>query len=242
MTEFQNKLIRVADLNEATRGLINEEKAAVFESFSTHMLKVNEELNLTAIRDTDGVILKHIVDSCAIVCEIPKGARVVDIGCGGGFPTFPIAILREDVSVLGVDSVTKKVEYVKNTATLLGISGISVSNRRAEELGRDAEYREKFHIACARAVGRLNLLCELCLPLVKKGGAFIAMKSRTTSEELDEAKNAITLLGGECERVINYTLTDGKESLDRTMVIIRKQTNTPQKYPRNNSQISKKPL
>jgi 16S rRNA (guanine527-N7)-methyltransferase len=242
MTEFQNKLIRVADLNEATRGLINEEKAALFERFSTHMLKVNEELNLTAIRDTDGVILKHIVDSCAIVPLLPDGARIVDIGCGGGFPTFPISILRDDVSVLGVDSVTKKVEYVKNTATLLDISSISVSNRRAEELGKDTSYREAFDIACARAVGRLNLLCELCLPLVKVGGAFIAMKSRTTVEELEEAKNAISLLGGECENVVNYTLTDGAESLDRTMIIIRKQTRTPQKYPRNNSQISKKPL
>lgn len=242
MTEFQNKLIRVADLNEATRGIINEEKAALFERFSTHMLKVNEELNLTAIRDTDGVILKHIVDSCAIVPLLPEGARIVDIGCGGGFPTFPISILRDDVSVLGVDSVTKKVEYVKNTATLLDISSISVSNRRAEELGKDAEYREKFDIACARAVGRLNLLCELCIPLVKKGGAFIAMKSRTTAEELEESKNAISLLGAECENVINYTLTNGVESLERTMVIIRKQTHTPQKYPRNNSQISKKPL
>ncbi len=242
MTEFQNKLIRVADLNEATRGLINEEKAALFERFSTHMLKVNEELNLTAIRDTDGVILKHIVDSCAIVPLLPDGARIVDIGCGGGFPTFPISILRDDVSVLGVDSVTKKVEYVKNTATLLDISSISVSNRRAEELGKDINYREAFDIACARAVGRLNLLCELCLPLVKVGGAFIAMKSRTTVEELEEAKNAISLLGGECENVVNYTLTDGAESLDRTMIIIRKQTRTPQKYPRNNSQISKKPL
>ncbi len=242
MTEFQNKLIRVADLNKVTQGLINEEKASLFESFSTHMLKINEELNLTAIRDTDGVILKHIVDSCAIVPEIPRGAKVVDIGCGGGFPTFPISILREDVSVLAVDSVTKKVEYVKNTATQFGISSISVSNRRAEELGKDVKYRESFDIACARAVGRLNLLCELCLPLVKKGGAFIAMKSRTTDEELDEAKNAISILGGECERVINYTLTDGNESLERTMIIIRKQTHTPQKYPRNNSQISKKPL
>jgi 16S rRNA (guanine527-N7)-methyltransferase len=173
---------------------------------------------------------------------LDKGAKVADIGCGGGFPTFPISILRPDITVLGVDSVTKKVEYVKNTATLLGIPTISVSNRRAEELGKDAEYREKFDIACARAVGRLNLLCELCLPLVKVGGAFIAMKSRTTVEELEEAKNAISLLGGECENVVNYTLTDGAESLDRTMIIIRKQTRTPQKYPRNNSQISKKPL
>ena len=242
MTDFQNRLIAVADLNDATKSLINGEQASVIEDFCSHMLKINEELNLTAIKDTEGVILKHIVDSAAIVPFIPENARVADIGCGGGFPTFPLSILRGDVSVFAVDSVTKKVDYVKRTAELFGLDGISVSNRRAEELGRDKEYREVFDIACARAVGKLNLLCELCLPLVKVGGAFIAMKSKTTDEELKEAENAISLLGGKCERVVNYTLTNGAENLERTIVVIRKQTLTPVKYPRNNSQISKKPL
>jgi len=242
LTEFQKRLIYVADLNEATKDLINEERASVMESFSSHMLKVNEELNLTAIKDTEGVILKHIVDSSAIVPFIPYGARVADIGCGGGFPTFPLSILRDDVSVLAVDSVTKKVEYVKKTATLFGLPKIETSNRRAEELGRDIKYREGFDVACARAVGKLNLLCELCIPLCKVGGVFIAMKSKTTTDELKEAENAISILGAKCERVMNYTLTNGIESLDRTIIIIRKQTHTPEKYPRNNSQISKKPL
>jgi len=242
MTDFQKRLIDVADMNEATKGLINEENATRLETFSRHMLKINEELNLTAICDDEGVILKHLVDSSAIVPYIKEGAKVADIGCGGGFPTFPISILRPDITVLGVDSVTKKVEYVKNTATLLHIPGISVSNRRAEELGKDKSYREQFDVVCARAVGKLNLLCELCIPLCKVGGTFIAMKSRTTKEELVEAENAISLLGATCERIIDYTLTNGEESLERTIVIIKKQTRTPDKYPRNNSQISKKPL
>ncbi|MBQ9743697.1 MAG: 16S rRNA (guanine(527)-N(7))-methyltransferase RsmG [Clostridia bacterium] len=242
MTEFSKKLISVAELNEATRGLINEESANKFMEFTSHMLKVNEVMNLTAIRDIDGVILKHIVDSCAIVPYIKENAKIADIGCGGGFPTFPIAILRGDVSILAVDSVTKKVDYVKSTKELFHLDKISVSNRRAEDLGKDKAYRESFDTVCARAVGRLNLLCELCIPLVRPGGVFIAMKSKTTDNELEEAKNAIELLGGFCERVINYTLTDGNETLERTMIIIRKQTLTPTKYPRNNSQISKKPL
>ena len=242
MTDFQKRLIEVADLNEATKNLINKEQASVIEEFCAHMLKVNEELNLTAIKDSEGIILKHIVDSAAIVPFIPDGAKCADIGCGGGFPTFPLSFLRGDVSVLAVDSVTKKVEYVKRTAELFHLDKITVSNRRAEDLGKDSKYREAFDIASARAVGKLNLLCELCLPLVKVGGAFIAMKSKTPGEELSEAENAISLLGGKCERVINYTLTNGLESLERTIVIIRKQTLTPLKYPRNNSQISKKPL
>ena len=242
LTEFCKRLIEVSSLNEATKNLINEKRASVLEDFCFHMLKVNEELNLTAIKDTEGVILKHIVDSAAIVPFIPEGAKCADIGCGGGFPTFPLSILREDVSVFAVDSVTKKVDYVKKTAELFHLDKITVSNRRAEELGKDKSYREAFDIACARAVGKLNLLCELCLPLVKVGGAFIAMKSKTTDDELKEAENAISLLGGKCESVVNYTLTNGIESLERTIVIIRNQTHSPTKYPRNNSQISKKPL
>ncbi len=242
MTDFQKKLIRVAELNEATRGLISEDSASELEAFSRHLLKVNETLNLTAIRDEDGFILKHLVDSLAILPYIKDCTSLADIGCGGGFPTFPVAFLKKDMSILSVDSVGKKVEHVKNTASLFDLSHISVSSRRAEELGRDKEYREKFHTVTARAVGRLNLLCELCLPLVRKGGCFIAMKSRTAEEELLEAENAISLLGGRIKDVINYTLTDGNEALDRTLVIIEKQTLTPQKYPRNNSQISKKPL
>ena len=242
MTDFQNKLISVANMNEATKGLIDEDSAARLEDFTKHLLEVNKTLNLTAIRDEDGFILKHLVDSVAILPYIKDGASIADIGCGGGFPTFPIAFLKKDISILSVDSVGKKVEHVKNTATLFGISNISVSSRRAEELGRDPVYRESIDICCARAVGRLNLLCELCLPLVKVGGSFIAMKSKTTSEELAEADKAISLLGGCLKSVINYTLTDGNEVLERTLVIIEKQTRTPEKYPRNNSQISKKPL
>ena len=173
---------------------------------------------------------------------ISEGARVCDIGCGGGFPSLVIAILRGDVSVLGVDSVAKKVKYVEETASLLGLDNITVSSRRAEELGQDKSFRESFDTVTARAVARLNTLCELCLPLVKVGGYFIAMKSQSTGEEIDEAKAGIELLGGKIEDVYTYTLTDGAETVERTIVKIKKVKSTPPKYPRNNSQISKKPL
>ncbi len=240
--DFKEKLLEVAERNEATRGIITEEKAVILEKLTSHMLKVNEHLNLTAIKDEDGVILKHLVDSSACVPYIDKGARICDIGCGGGFPSLVIAILREDVSVLGVDSVSKKVKYVEDTATLLGLTNVSVSNRRAEELGQDLEVRESFDIVTARAVARLNTLCELCLPLVKVGGSFISMKSQTTNEELDEAMHAIELLGGVVEEVKSYTLSNGSEELERTIIKIKKASPTPKIYPRNNSQISKKPL
>ncbi|MBO5091217.1 MAG: 16S rRNA (guanine(527)-N(7))-methyltransferase RsmG [Clostridia bacterium] len=240
--DFKEKLLEVANRNDLARGIITQEKAVVLEKLTSHMLKVNENLNLTAIKDEDGVILKHLVDSSACVPFISEGARVCDIGCGGGFPSLVIAILRGDVSVLGVDSVAKKVKYVEETASLLGLDNITVSSRRAEELGQDKSFRESFDTVTARAVARLNTLCELCLPLVKIGGYFIAMKSQSTGKELDEAKAGIELLGGKIEDVYTYTLTGGDETVERTIVKIKKVKSTPPKYPRNNSQISKKPL
>lgn len=242
MSNFTSKLISVAEKNEATKGIITEEKAQLLEKLSSHMLTVNEHLNLTAIKDEDGVILKHLVDSSACVPYIKPNAKLCDIGCGGGFPSLVIAILRGDVSVLGVDSVAKKVKYVEGTAELLGLDNVSVSSRRAEELGKDADYREKFDVVSARAVARLNVLCELCLPLLKIGGCFISMKSQTASEELDESRGAIEKLGGALDTVKTYTLTDGGEVLERVIIIIKKVKSTPSLYPRNNSQISKKPL
>ncbi len=242
MSAFTDKLLRVSRANEATKNLINEASAQSLEALFHHMIEVNEHLNLTAITDEDGVILKHFVDSVAISPYIPEGARIVDVGCGGGFPCLPLALLRPDAQILGLDSVTKKVNYVRDTASLLGLSNVDASNARAEVLGQDKTFRESFDVACARGVGRLNLICELCLPLVKVGGCFIAMKALSAPEELDEAQNAIKILGGELEHVVDYTLSDGVEELSRTIIIIRKATHTPPKYPRNNSQIAKRRL
>ena len=242
MTDFQNKLISVANQNEATKNLISEQSAATLEKLTANMLEVNKSLNLTAIKDEDGVILKHLVDSSACVPYIKEGATLCDIGCGGGFPTLVIGVLRGDVSVLGVDSVTKKVNYVADSARLLGLSNVSVSNARAEEMGQSDKHRQSFDVVTARAVGRLNLICELCLPLVKVGGCFLAMKSLSTNEELDEAKKAIELLGGKLDTVKEYSLTNGVETVERTIIIIKKVKDTPRQYPRNNSQIAKKPL
>ena len=241
MGDFTSKLICVADKNGATKGLINQESASVFEKLTSHMLEVNKSLNLTAIKDEDGVILKHLVDSSACVPYIKENASVCDIGCGGGFPSLVIAVLRRDVSVFAVDSVSKKVKYVADTAALLGLDNVSVSNERAEVIGQ-GEKRESFDVVTARAVARLNVLCELCLPLLKVGGTFISMKSQTTSEEINEAREAIKKLGGEIKEVCEYSLTDGKETVERTLILIEKIKNTPSQYPRNNSQIAKKPL
>lgn len=242
MKKLHERLLDVANMNEKTQYLLSRNDALFFEELTKYILEVNKTLNLTAIRDEDGFILKHIVDSLALVPYINQFDKVCDIGCGGGFPSLILARMCKDVSVLSVDSVRKKIYYLASAAIKLRIEGMHPMCARAEEMGQDPKYRQSFDVATARAVGRLNLICELCLPLVKVGGRFLAMKSQTTSEELEEARRAITLLGGELERVDEYTLTDGNEILERTVVVIKKVKDTPPMYPRNNSQISKKPL
>lgn len=241
MTEFQKRLYEVAEQNSATSGILRHEHLKTLEDLKLRMQKVNKELNLTAITDDEGIILKHFVDSMAIYPYIKDAKSLIDVGCGGGFPSLVIGILAPHVSVFSVDSVTKKVNYVKESAKMLKIN-LDGSNRRAEELGQDNAFREKFDIACARAVGRLNLICELCLPLVRVGGYFIAMKSVDTDKELIEAERAIELLGGKVSEVKKYKLTNGNEEIERSVILVKKISQTPEKYPRNNSQISKRPL
>ncbi|MGM9665475.1 MAG: 16S rRNA (guanine(527)-N(7))-methyltransferase RsmG [Eubacteriales bacterium] len=242
MTDFVSKLLKTADKNEATKGIIDTPHAEILEKLATRLVEENSISNLTAVSDEDGIILKHFCDSASVVPFISDGASVCDVGCGGGFPSLVIAVLRGDVSVLAVDSVKKKVDCVKRMAENIGLKNIAVASLRAEEMGKDPSYREKFDVVTSRAVGKLNLISELCLPLVKVGGVFIAMKSLGAKEELENAKNAIELLGGRVKDEISYSLTDGKETISRTLIIIEKIRPTDKKYPRNNSQISKKPL
>ncbi|MBO5287463.1 MAG: 16S rRNA (guanine(527)-N(7))-methyltransferase RsmG [Clostridia bacterium] len=242
MTEFQEKLLNVANMNEKTNMLLSKKDAVYFERLTRYILEANKTHNLTAIKDDDGFILKHIVDSLALVPYINDFDSICDIGCGGGFPSLILDRMCRDVSITPVDSVGKKVLSLITACYDLGITQMRPMCARAEEMGQKKEYRETFDTVTARAVGRLNLICELCLPLVKVGGRFLAMKAQSTDEELKEAQNAISLLGGQVEAVDKYTLTDGKEMLERSIIVIRKVRSTPAPYPRNNSQISKKPL
>ena len=216
-----------------------------FTNYKEAFLEENSKHNLISKNDEKFLYEKHIYDSLGIKLFFRKynitKANILDIGCGGGFPSLVIAILRPDVSVFSVDSVSKKVAYVESTAQKFGLTNEKTSNERAESLGQGNK-RESFDVVTARAVGRLNLISELCIPLVSVGGVFLAMKSLSTDEELEEAQKAIALLGGKVENVFTYTLTDDNEEIERSIVVIRKIKNTPPKYPRNNSQIAKKPL
>lgn len=206
------------------------------------MLEVNEYMNLTAITDIDGIIVKHYVDSLIASAYIPLGATVIDVGCGAGFPSLVLAICRPDLKITALDSTAKRINYIKETAEMLALDNITCVAARAEELALDTAHRECYDIACARAVARLNVLSELCIPFVKCGGKFIAMKANA-DEELSEAYSAIKTLGGTLLSADKIELKSASyEENPRCIISVQKTSKTPAIYPRNNSQIKKKPL
>lgn len=239
--EFKNKLELIFNKNGLGE-MLNDDRAEKLYRLTEIMLEVNEKMNLTAITDIDGIILKHYADSLTVSKYITNGARMIDVGCGAGFPTIPLAIFREDVEITALDGTAKRIKYVEETAIALGLTNVKAVAARAEELGRDAAYREKFDIATARAVAALPVLSELCLPFVKKNGSFVAMKAARGSEELSLAKNSISILGGTIDSCIELDLVSDNEPERRIIINVAKIANTSNKYPRHYSQISKKPL
>ena len=219
-----------------------EEITSKMLAMSEYMLEINAHMNLTAITETADLVAKHLADSVIASKYIPQGAKLCDVGCGGGFPSLPLAIVRPDVTILGIDSTEKRINYVNESANRLGLKNLTAMAGRAEDLARLPELRESFDICIARAVANLPVLSELCIPFVKKGGLFIAMKGRLSDEEITAAPQK---LGAEAitETNINrYFLKTAAGSEERCIVSLRKLNGTEAKYPRNYSQIKKKPL
>ena len=219
---------------------INDEQLSRFDLLSELLVEQNKTMNLTAITDPDGIAVKHFADSISVLsaADIPQGASILDVGTGAGFPGIPLLIMRPDIDLTMIDSTAKKLKYVENTVNELGLIATTL-HTRAEEAGQSKEYREKFDFVCSRAVAALNVLCEYCLPFVKQNGLFIAMKGAKAQEEIDVAKSAIKTLGGKIVAEKSFTLSDGGE---RTLVVIKKISQVPPKYPRPSAQIAKKPL
>ena len=241
VSEFKSKLTRVFSDNGLS-GLLSISRVEKLHALTEHMLTENEKFNLTAITDPDKIILNHYADCAVLAMRLPKGARVCDVGCGAGFPTLPVAILREDVNILALDSTAKRIAYVSGAAELLGLKNVTAVAMRAEDAGMNSEYGEKCDTATARAVAELRVLAELCLPLVKVGGSFIAMKGKNATAELSSAKRAIATLGGRNTTMEEISLKGKDEVLSHPLILIEKREKTPKSYPRPYAQISKKPL
>lgn len=215
---------------------ITEEQLELFEKYYQLLVTYNERFNITAITERQEVFVKHFVDSVIGVDKLKSG-QLIDIGSGGGFPAVAIKIMRPDINVTMIEATGKKCTFLEAVIKELNLKNICVINGRAEELSRQEIYREKYDICTARAVARLNVLCEYCMPFVKVGGIFLAYKGNA-EEEILEAKNAIEILGGKLNKVDNYTVVDNS----RELVYIDKIKPTDKKYPRGRGKERKSPL
>lgn len=218
---------------------LSQEQLDKLDQYAALLVEWNEKMNLTAITAPEEIVVKHFLDSLvpALALEIPQGASLVDVGTGAGFPSLPMALLRPDLKVTLLDSLNKRLIFLEAVCTALGIPASRV-HARAEEAGQ-GPLRESFDLATARAVAHLRELAEYCLPLVKVGGAFLALKGGEVAEELAQAQRAIGTMGGRVESLFPAMLPDGSS---RTIVVIRKISRTPPKYPRPGAKMAKAPL
>lgn len=220
----------------------DSEKINNFEKYYNLLIEWNEKMNLTAITDGKDVATKHFLDSVSSLESgvIKDDAKIIDVGTGAGFPGIPLKIFKSDLDVTLMDSLNKRINFLNEVISELQLDGIRAIHSRAEDLGKKEEHREAYDIAISRAVANLASLSELCLPFVKVGGYFVSMKGPKASEEIKDAKNAIRLMGGEYVETINYSLSD--TDLEHNLVIIKKVSPTPKKYPRNAPKPIKEPL
>ncbi|MCD7035287.1 16S rRNA (guanine(527)-N(7))-methyltransferase RsmG [Metabacillus sp. GX 13764] len=221
---------------------LSQQQLSQFDKYYELLVEWNEKMNLTSITDREEVILKHFYDSvsAAFYFDFKKPLSLCDVGAGAGFPSIPIKICFPELSVTIVDSLNKRITFLENLANELGLSNVSFRHDRAETFGQNKAYREKFDVVTARAVARMSVLSELCLPLVKKGGSFIAMKAASANEELKAAEKAIAVLGGKVEKSHSFELPIEKS--DRSIIIIHKSKSTPAKYPRKPGTPNKTPI
>lgn len=222
-------------------GVILDDRAIDrLDLYAEMLIETNKTLNLTAITDPTEIVYKHFIDSLSLLTciDFQEGAKVIDVGTGAGFPGVVLLIARPDLKMTLLDGTNKRLVFIQNVLDALNLDA-DVVHMRAEIAGKDTKYREQFDIATARAVASLNVLGEYCMPFVKVGGIFAPMKSAKTDEEVKSAKGAIKLLGGRIDKINELNINNCGE---RYVILTKKISQTPPKYPRASAQISKKPL
>ncbi|SFL74579.1 16S rRNA m(7)G-527 methyltransferase [Gracilibacillus orientalis] len=221
---------------------ITEKQLQQFETYFHVLVEWNEKMNLTAITDKEEVYAKHFYDSitAAFYFDFTNEFHVCDVGAGAGFPSIPLKILFPQIQVTIVDSLNKRITFLNHLATELELEGVSFYHDRAELFGKNEQFRHKFDVVMARAVARTSVLSELCLPLLRTNGTFIAMKGSNVDEELADAEDAMELLGGKLQRVGHFSLPENNG--ERNIVIVSKKRKTPKKFPRKPGVPNKNPL
>lgn len=217
---------------------LDESALERFKFLAQMLVEWNSRVNLTAITEPDEIVIKHFLDSLSPLAHIglANGAKVIDVGCGAGFPGLPILIARPDLKITFLDSVEKKLKFIESFLNEAELFGETI-HERAEIIGQQAGHREQYDAAFTRAVAPLNILAEYCLPLVRTGGTYVSMKG--AEDEADIGKNAVAKTGGEIEKVVSLELPNGDS---RNLVIVKKVSQTPTKYPRKSKKINTCPL
>ena len=235
--DFENKL---QNLSKGINVLLNEEQLDKFYKYMNLLLEWNEKMNLTAITDEDGIILKHFVDSLTVLEYLKDAKSIIDVGTGAGFPGIPISIMNSDKNIVLMDSLNKRINFLNDVVEKLNLDNVRTVHSRAEDLGQNNMYRQMYDVVISRAVANLTTLVEYMLPLTKIGGMCICMKGQEIVDEIKNSEYAIELLGGEIETIDEFCLPNSE--MKRNIIIIRKIKNTDRKYPRKAGMPSKEPI